>query len=151
MNILLIIVDALRPDHLGINGYFRDTSPNIDKLAKEGTSFLDCNTSLTRTDPSVTSILTGLYPHTHGIRMVDNKTINPNILSLPQILKNHGYKTAYIGEQVHKYGIEKGFDDFLLMRWNVRNKIKKTMYKMIKPKEKIGPAFQYTDTTIRWL
>ena len=35
MNIILFVIDALRPDHLGINGYFRDTSPNIVKLSKE--------------------------------------------------------------------------------------------------------------------
>ena len=151
MNIIIIIVDALRPDHLKINSYFRDTSPNIDNLAKYGTSFSNCYTSLTRTDPSVTSILTGLFPHNHGIRMVDNARISPNISSLPQILKHHGYKTAYIGEHVHKYGIEEGFDDFLRTSWNVRNKIKKNLYKIINPKEKIGPAYQYTDTTINWI
>ena len=137
MNILLIIVDALRPDHLKVNGYFRDTSPAIDNLSKEGTSFQNCYTSLTRTDPSVTSILTGLYPHSHGVRLVSGNKLAENISSLPQILRSHGYSTAYIGEHVHKYGIEKGFDDFLLMRWDIKNKIKRSLHRIIKPKESI--------------
>jgi membrane-anchored protein YejM (alkaline phosphatase superfamily) len=41
-NIIFITIDALRPDHLGCYGYKRDTSPNIDKLAKEGVLFSKC-------------------------------------------------------------------------------------------------------------
>ena len=151
MNIILIIVDALRPDHLAVNGYFRNTSPSIDNLSKEGTSFLNCYTSLTRTDPSVTSILTGLYPHMHGVRMVYNNKLDPNIPSLPQILRDHGYKTAYIGEHVHKYGIERGFDNFLLLRWDIKNRIKKLVYGITRPDEKIGAAYQYTGTAVSWI
>lgn len=151
MNILLIIVDALRPDHLKFNGYFRDTSPAIDKLSKEGTYFQNCYSVLPRTNPSVTSILTGLYPHMHGVRMVTGNKLAENTASLPQILRNHNYKTAYIGEPVHRYGLEKGFDDFLLLRWNVKNKIRKGIFKIIKPKEKIGAAHLYTNTAINWI
>lgn len=151
MNILLIIVDALRPDHLKFNGYFRDTSPAIDKLSKEGTYFQNCYSVLPRTNPSVTSILTGLYPHVHGVRMVTGNKLAENTASLPQILRNHRYKTAYIGEPVHRYGLEKGFDDFLLLRWNLKNKIRKGIFKIIKPKEKIGAAHLYTDTAISWI
>ena len=61
MNIILIIVDALRPDHLSMNSYGRPTSPNLDKFAKEGTYFSNAYTSLPRTDPSIMSILTGMY------------------------------------------------------------------------------------------
>lgn len=151
MNIIFIIVDALRPDHLKVNGYFRDTSPAIDRLSKEGASFQNCYTVLPRTNPSVTSILTGLYPHVHGIRMVGNNKLSGKISSLPQILKSHGYKTAYIGEPVHRCGLENGFDDFLLLSWNVKNKIKKNLFRIIKPKERIGAAHQYTDTSISWI
>ena len=151
MNALLIIVDALRPDHLRANGYFRDTSPGIDKLSKDGVSFQNCYTVLPRTNPSVTSILTGLYPHKHGIRMVHGNKLAENTASLPQILKSHGYKTAYIGEPVHRYGLEKGFDDFLLMSWNIKNKIKKNLYRIVNPSEKISAAYQYTDTSVNWI
>lgn len=64
MNIILIIVDALRPDHLSINSYKRDTSTNIDTLAKEGTSFSNAYCPLPRTDPSKMSIFTGMCPFT---------------------------------------------------------------------------------------
>ena len=43
MNIMLIVIDTLRADHLGCYGYFRDTSLNIDRLAKEGVMFKDAH------------------------------------------------------------------------------------------------------------
>ena len=46
MNIVLILADALRPDHLGVNGYSKDTSPNIDRISKQGINFINtycCN------------------------------------------------------------------------------------------------------------
>src|SRR3989338_46177 len=128
MNIIFIIVDALRPDHLGINGYSRKTSPNIDVFAKEGARFLNAYTVLSRTSPSVTSILTGLYPHNHGIRMVSKNNLADSVSLLPDILRNHGYKSAYIGEHIRGFGLEHRFDDFLLTRWRIKNKIKKSIY-----------------------
>jgi len=86
MNIILLIIDALRPDHLGFNGYHRNTSPNIDNLAKEGVFFENTYTTLPRSDPSITSILTGMYPHSHGVRLVANNKINPSITTFPAIL-----------------------------------------------------------------
>jgi len=151
MNIIVIVIDALRPDHLGVNGYHRDTSPNIDNLLKEGTSFLNAYTVLPRTNPSITSILTGIYPHSHGIRLVYNKSFDESINTLPNILRNHGYRTAYIGQPIHKHGLEKGFDDFILLKWQIKNRIKKTLFKAVRLKEKTGVAYQYTDTAISWI
>ena len=96
MNVILILIDALRQDHLGINGYHRNTSPNIDKLAEEGILFLNAYCTLPRSDPTITSILTGMYPHSHGVRLMANNKLNPSITTLPEILKSHGYKTAFI-------------------------------------------------------
>ena len=44
-NVLIVLIDTLRADHLGSYGYFRDTSPNIDKVAREGWRFTQCNCS----------------------------------------------------------------------------------------------------------
>ena len=65
-NVILIVIDALRPDHLGCYGYQRDTSPNIDKLAKEGIIFKNAYANAPWTKPSVATIFTSLYPNLHG-------------------------------------------------------------------------------------
>jgi len=66
-NILLIVIDTLRPDHLGCYGYGRPTSPNLDRLAAGGTR-LDALWSVSNfTAPAFTSLFTGLHPHHHGV------------------------------------------------------------------------------------
>ncbi len=66
-NIVLIVVDTLRPDHLGCYGYDRPTSPHLDALAERGV-VLDALWSASNfTAPAFTSLFTGLYPHEHGV------------------------------------------------------------------------------------
>ena len=66
-NIILIVADALRARNLGCYGYPFPTTPNIDKLAKQGLLFKNCFSVTTSTDPAFTSIFSGLYPFSHGI------------------------------------------------------------------------------------
>ncbi len=65
INVLLIVIDTLRRDHLGCYGYFRDTSPNIDRLAKEGVIFKDMHATAIATGPGFSSIISGLSPIHH--------------------------------------------------------------------------------------
>ncbi|MFC1800385.1 sulfatase-like hydrolase/transferase, partial [Candidatus Eisenbacteria bacterium] len=66
-NVVLIVVDALRPDHLGCYGYSRPTSPNIDELAAGGIVFETAITQAPWTKASFPSFLTSLYPFQHGV------------------------------------------------------------------------------------
>ncbi len=66
-NILFIIADALRPGNLHCYGYKKETSPNIDKLASEGVLFKNAIAHSNHTAPGLVSLLSGLYPTTHGI------------------------------------------------------------------------------------
>ena len=66
-NLLLITVDTLRADHLACYGYFRDTAPHIDALARESIVFDNCLAPLPRTTPSHLSLMAGVYPLEHGI------------------------------------------------------------------------------------
>jgi N-acetylglucosamine-6-sulfatase len=96
-NVLFILCDDLRWDHMGCAGHPYLKTPNIDRLAHEGVHFRNmfCTTSLC--SPSRASILSGLYAHTHGV--VNNFTEYPNDLpSLPKNLQKAGYETAYIGK-----------------------------------------------------
>src|SRR5512140_1904152 len=61
-NVLLIVADALRADHLGAYGYGRPTSPNFDKLAAAGVLYLQAHATTSWTNPSVAALFTGQRP-----------------------------------------------------------------------------------------
>lgn len=67
MNVILVVIDALRARNLGCYGYEKDTSPNINSLAREGSKFNNCFSCANCTDPSVTTILSGRHPLHHGV------------------------------------------------------------------------------------
>ena len=66
-NVLLIVVDTLRADHLGAYGYPLDTSPNFDRFARENLKFDYAVSAAPWTSPSMASIFTGYYPTAHGV------------------------------------------------------------------------------------
>ncbi|HID06391.1 MAG TPA: hypothetical protein EYP10_04505, partial [Armatimonadetes bacterium] len=65
LNCILIVVDTLRADHLRCYGYFRETSPHLDRLAEEGVLFKDAHATAIATGPGFTSIITGRSPIHH--------------------------------------------------------------------------------------
>ncbi len=113
-NLFLITLDTLRPDHLNIYGYKRDTSPAIYDLSKDSFVFNNAFTVATNSAPSHATIMTGLYPLQHGL--IDNgQAIHPNIPTLASHLKERGYETAgFVGYHAlnEESGLDKGFDDF---------------------------------------
>ena len=66
-DILLIIVDTLRTDHVGAWGHHRNTTPRLDAFAKEAVLFNRAYASAPWTMPSVASMLTGLHPSSHTV------------------------------------------------------------------------------------
>jgi len=94
-NIVLVVIDALRPDHLGCYGYDRPTSPNLDRLADESIVFDNAIAAAPWTKTSFSSFLTGLYPFQHGV--VGWESIMPDsIVTLPEMLRDSGYETVAI-------------------------------------------------------
>jgi len=96
-NVLLVVCDTLRADHLGCYGYFRETSPNIDRMAKEGVLFKDFYNAGCPTGPAFASIYTGLYPIHHKFYkfLVPNlRQIDDTIFTMPEIMRAMGYTTA---------------------------------------------------------
>ncbi len=99
-NVILIVIDALRADHLGCYGYKRDTSPNIDKFAKEGVLFSRAFSHGPQTLISIPSIFTSLYPGVHKV-FVEGASLTDKIITLPEILRKRGYNTAaFVGPQL---------------------------------------------------
>jgi len=92
-NVLLITIDTLRADHLGCYDYPKNTSPNLDALAKQGVRFKNFFAQRGLTWPSLTSIMTALYPLTHGVES-NEELLDAVFPTLPEILKEAGYETA---------------------------------------------------------
>lgn len=114
-NVVLISIDCLRADHLGCYGYSRETSPNIDSLARQGAVFEWAISSSSWTLPTHLSMLTSLHWPVWSAETDTNWTAvrQPR---LPGVLRDHGYKTAgfYAGPLVSPtYGFDKGFDDYI--------------------------------------
>jgi len=113
-NIILISIDALRPDHMGCYGYHRNTTPNIDKFAQEAVLFKTAFAHEPWTLPSHMSMLTGLYTITHGVY-----NLSPRILTLTELLKNAGYRTiasAYSYFMMPIFGFWRGFDRYMWLQ-----------------------------------
>jgi len=97
MKVLFIAVDTLRADHLSCYGYKFKTSPNLDKLAEEGTIFLNAIANGIPTTPGFTTMFTGLHSVTHGIvSHGSDATLDNSIALLPEILRDNGFRTCAV-------------------------------------------------------
>lgn len=91
-NVLFLLIDCLRAD--AVWGEGRGTvTPTIDGLIARGTFFSQAVSTTSTTTPSIASLLTGNYPFAHGIRTLTGYKLNSNCVTLPQVLKKHGYHT----------------------------------------------------------
>ena len=117
-NVLVVVIDTLRADYLKCYGYPRDTSPNIDALASEGTLFEQCYAAGSWTPPSHASMLSGQPVHVHRC---DNTIMDDKVPVLPEAMTKLGYRTAAFtanqGRFSRRQGFGRGFqrfeDDFL--------------------------------------
>ena len=110
--IILVSIDTLRADHLGVYGYRRDTSPSIDAFANESIVFDRAVVQSPLTLPSHISIMTSLYPFSHGILSNNNRLADEQV-TLAELLREKGYKTAGFADGLFlkgSYGFEQGFD-----------------------------------------
>jgi arylsulfatase A-like enzyme len=114
-NLLLLTIDTLRFDHLSYNGYYRNTSPTIDSLSEEAVVFDNAYTPLPRTAPALASLLTGSYPHRHGVRSNGHHILAESNVTLAEILSGHGFRTAaFVHNPVLSpfRGLSQGFQDY---------------------------------------
>ena len=103
LNVLFIAVDDLRPE-LSAYGNKEIRSPNIDRLAASGVVFERAYCQYSVCNPSRSSLLSGLRPDATGVRangLGDFRDKNPDIVTLPQQFKQHGYVTRAFGKIFH--------------------------------------------------
>lgn len=113
-DVLVILVDTLRRDHLSAFGYSRPTSPHIDRLLAESFRFDAAWTPSTWTIPSVASLFTGLYPSAHGITTAIQR-LPEDAAMLAEHFRTYGYRTAaFVGNQIvtGSNGYAQGFERF---------------------------------------
>ncbi len=114
-NFVLVTIDALRPDHLGVEGYERDTSPNIDAFAAGAFRFREVLAPSSRSVRSIPAMFTGLYPSqiAYGEEYLYPSLLEENT-TLAEVLKEHGWQTGVTmgTEYFHRVrGFYQGFDD----------------------------------------
>jgi arylsulfatase A-like enzyme len=90
--VILVWMDTLRRDHLPMYGYARPTSPELARMAAEGSLFDDCVAQATWTKASGPSILTGLYPSTHGVQSF-NDLLPSSATTIAEVYRQAGYST----------------------------------------------------------
>jgi len=113
-NVILIIIDTLRADHVGHHGYSRPTTPNLDEFAAQAFTFKNAITPAPWTSPAIASLFTAQYPYVLGydsdVVMLDNTA-----LCLAEVLRNNGYKTKGVISHIYvsaELGFDQGFESF---------------------------------------
>jgi len=127
-DVVLIVVDTLRADHLALYGYPRATSPHLDELARDAVTYEQAISPGTWTVPAHASLFTGRWPSYHGAERAAGTRnlatpINPDVPTLAEILRTRGFHTAafvansaYLCQQL---GFDRGFDEFVIRSLDV--------------------------------
>jgi len=112
LNILVLLQDTLRADHLSTYGYERTTSPALDAYARRGAVFERAYSQASKTRPSIPSLMTGLYPTATGVWDF-NDALDERYVTLAEVLRSQGFVTASFvpnGNAGLYAGLQQGFD-----------------------------------------
>jgi len=129
-NVVLVVIDTLRRDHVGAYGYSRDTTPTLDRLAREGVVVEDAISQAPWTAASIGTLFTGLYPSVHGVdggvrwgvprgaaggtlRFAIQKALRADQMTLAEMLRRNGYATAGFVSNTYVnsiFGLAQGFE-----------------------------------------
>jgi len=136
--VVLVSIDTLRSDHLGLYGYPRATSPVLDSLALESTVFDEAMSSSPWTLPAHASLLTGLYPSRHGLTSHE-RYLESSLATLAQLYSQAGYRTAAVVNSHNlgpEFGLDRGFQQYRYVEERV---------------DRREPSTEITDQGIQWV
>jgi arylsulfatase A-like enzyme len=115
-HVILISIDTLRRDRLGVYGYPGETSPALDALAAESLVFDDCFSQASYTTPSHASMFTGLYPDQHGAgHSFPEAPLADEQVTVAEVLGAAGYRSVAVtagGMVSGKFGFSQGFEEW---------------------------------------
>jgi arylsulfatase A-like enzyme len=123
-NVLLIVMDTVRADHLGIDGYDRPTTPNLRRLAGDSVVYTRAMSASDFTLSSHASLFTATYPSFHGAycdppEAAYGRRLDDGIPTLASLLRNRGYFTAAVAANLYmrpEFGLDRGFEQFEIPR-----------------------------------
>jgi arylsulfatase A-like enzyme len=152
-NILLIVIDTLRADHLGAYGYPGGTSPIIDRFAAENIKFNYAISTAPWTSPSVASLFTGTYPTAHGVTQhisrsrMPTDAVSKDFATLAEVLSDAGYRTAGVTANAwvaDNRGFAQGFDTFKTINYADAKRVNGIAHELLESlRESTGPFFLY--------
>jgi phosphoglycerol transferase MdoB-like AlkP superfamily enzyme len=140
--VVLVVVDALRADHVGVIGG-GNLTPNIDRLSVGGAVFTNCISQAPWTKPSFASILTSLDVHEHSITNWAS-ILDSSIITLPEILKENGYFTTSYSWKYQfsdKYNMFRCHIDFIDERFQDGRIINQVIHGVLYPATEINRPF----------
>ncbi|HWP44004.1 MAG TPA: sulfatase [Blastocatellia bacterium] len=132
-NVVLIVIDTLRSDHLTIHGYGRPTSPNLDRIARQGVIFENAYAASSWTLPSHVSLFTGRYANEHKAEW-NNSTalVDAGYPTLAEALQSRGYRTGGFSGNLYwvtrRFGFARGFIHFEDYSHSIGDRAVRTIY-----------------------
>jgi len=114
--LVLVSIDCLRADHVGVYGYDRPTTPRIDALAADASIFEAAVSTSSWTLPTHFSMLTGLLPSFHGVSQT--RKLSRDVPYLPELLSQAGYQVDGVASWIftsQHFGFDRGFHTYRLM------------------------------------
>lgn len=112
--VLVYLVDTVRPDHLQVYGYDRETTPRLAEFADDAVLFESAYSPSPWTKPSVASLLTSLYPMEHGA-LEKRDRLAADLPTAAEAFRDAGYETAAFSSSpwiIPTFGFDRGFDTF---------------------------------------
>ena len=116
-NLILVMVDTLRADHLSCYGSEAVRSPNLCSLAADGGSRFDGYSHASWTKPATASLLTSLLPSSHNA-MSKPSSLSQEVDLVSEVVKDHGYATGGIVSNINlaeSFGFDQGYDEYHYM------------------------------------
>jgi arylsulfatase A-like enzyme len=113
--VLLISIDTLRADRVGVYGGAEGVTPTLDRLAQSGARFATVIAAAPLTLPSHATMLTGLLPPRHGARHNGIHRLDSSVVTLAEVLHEEGFATAAVvsaAVMARRYGLDQGFETY---------------------------------------
>jgi arylsulfatase A-like enzyme/predicted Zn-dependent protease len=146
-NVILVTLDTTRADHLGSYGNPSVKTPNLDTLAGRGVLFEQAATASPLTLPAHCTILTGMYPTFHGVRVNGNTALSEEQTTLAEVFSEQGYRCgAFIAAFVvdGRWGLKQGFEHY-------DDRLDMSRHKHIDLGAIQRPANEVMDAALAWL
>jgi len=146
-NVLLVTLDTTRADHLGCYGHAEASTPVIDRLAAGGVLFSRAATPAPLTLPAHASVMTGLYPTYHGVRLNGTTALGQSHTTLAEVFAERGFRTAaFVGAFVvdGRWGLNQGFGTY-------DDRFDLGKFKRLDLAAVQRPADVVVDAALRWL